>query len=122
MRRYPKEYIESLWARKGHGDIEIVEFRKLPHTATRGSVEFDPDDFEVGESEGNILCIGTIHSHPFGELRDADAAPSEHDWDLYRSEGEIVSAVFGIWKRDGRRCGRVRFFFSQAALDVRYGK
>lgn len=117
---YPKEYIETIWGKRNASGIHIAAFRELEHEATNGSVDYDPEELKIGEREAGLVCLGTIHSHPFGELKQADAAPSEHDWDSYKRDGELISGLYGIWKRNGKRRGRVRFFFSQSILDVKY--
>lgn len=119
-RRYPDEYIETIWGRKGSsGTHQICSFQNVDHDATPFNItDWDEADMPNGQQHGNLVCLGTIHSHP----NISDASPSEDDWDFFRQEREIVSAICLLTPVNGKLKSRVRWFISQAMIDVEYGK
>lgn len=121
LRRYPREYVETIWGRKTRGGFHIVAFQEMEHSSSTCHVDFDREELrsQVGRCDSGLICLGTIHSHPYGELKECDCGPSEFDWNRFREDGEIVSGIYGLWRRKGKLRGRVRFFFAQAILEVK---
>ena len=118
LRRYPLEYIETLWGMSNKsGGVSIVEFRQLDHEATTDSVEFDAEDTEAGIRDGKLTQLGTIHTHP--DM--AYCEPSEDDWHDAGDRKEIIIGVMAIPARAPDkpvRRSRVQFYFAQALCNT----
>ena len=114
LRRFPKEYIESLWGYK-NGHWRICEFRPMEHESHRITVEYNPEDARTGARDGKLMCIGTIHTHT---IQAADCSPSEHDWDDCSINRELITGICSIEAGKSRRRTRIRFFKAQAVCEV----
>jgi len=67
LRRYPKEYLESLWGEKRGDILYVVAFVKTEHKGTRKQCEYDEQELDFHEedaAEHGLHFLGTIHSHP----------------------------------------------------------
>ena len=110
---YPKEHVESMWGTVNKdGSISIKEFRPINHVATKTSTLFDNKEMTYGEKSGNLVRLGTIHSHP-----DDDCSPSVHDWKSSNTHKELVTGIVRIPSRPERKSGsrsNTQFFMARA--------
>lgn len=115
-RRYPKEYIETLWGFR-NGGWHILEFRQIEHEASRLTLECNTEDVKYGAKDGKLTRIGTIHTHT---ILTSDCSPSEHDWDDAAINNELISGICTVEKSPkGRLRTRVRFFKARATCEVK---
>lgn len=108
LRRYPREYMETIFGRATGGAVHIFAFHPIPHDATRAACYYAPQEIESQREdaeEHKLELLGTIHSHP-----DGGSSPSEEDWETAGSDGEIVSGICQILKRKNRLRCRIRFY------------
>lgn len=111
LRKYPDEYMESIFGRIDGQKIVILAFYPIEHKGTPEKCEYEA--VSVEEQQDGEDCppkmkwLGTIHSHP-----DGGCVPSEADWETARGDGEVVSGIYSILpSRTGdRRVGKVRFY------------
>ena len=110
LKKYPLEYMESVFGRVAGQTINILAFYPIEHKGTTETCKYDVaaiDEQKGGEdSPPKMKWLGTIHSHP-----DGGWCPSEADWETSRIDGETVSGIYQILPRRGKRkLGRVRFY------------
>ena len=110
LKKYPLEYMESIFGRVVGQTINILAFYPIEHRGTPEECEYEQSAVE--ESKDGTDCppkmkwLGTIHSHP-----DGGGEPSGADWETSRADGEVVSGIYQILPRRGKRkLGRVRFY------------
>jgi proteasome lid subunit RPN8/RPN11 len=67
LRRYPLEYIESVWGRIIGTTAYIHAFMPLDHEATPDAINYDDadlwDQHDEAREEG-LTVLGSIHTHP----------------------------------------------------------
>lgn len=112
LKKYPLEYMETIFGSVKNNVIQIVFFSPIDHSATTNSCQYSLHAIEEQQDKEdltefrNLQMLGTIHSHP-----DAPIEPSEGDWYTSRTDGDIVSGIYQICPRKGRRkYGKVRFY------------
>ena len=109
LRRYPKEYMETIWGRVRGGEAYIYAFHPIKHAGDRESLEYEPVDIEEQRDEEapleKMIFLGTIHTHP-----DSDIEPSQADWETARVDGDTVIGICQIVMNKGRRAARIRFY------------
>jgi proteasome lid subunit RPN8/RPN11 len=112
LKKYPSEYLETVWGTIGKNAARIVAFYPIEHKATPEKCQYEAiaideqrekeDDFP----EGRLKFLGTIHSHPDGSQH-----PSESDWETSRSDGDLISGIYQILPiRGSRKKTRVTFY------------
>jgi proteasome lid subunit RPN8/RPN11 len=110
LKKYPDEYMESIFGRVDGQTVLILAFYPIEHKGTPEKCEYDAasvDEQKDGEDcPPKMKWLGTIHSHP-----DASAQPSEADWETGRIDGELISGIYQILPTRGKRkTGKVRFY------------
>ncbi len=110
LKKYPDEYMESIFGRVDGQTILIMAFYPIEHKGTPEKCEYETaaiDEQQDGtDCPPNMKWLGTIHSHP-----DASAHPSGADWETARIDGELVSGIYQILPTRGKRkTGKVRFY------------
>jgi proteasome lid subunit RPN8/RPN11 len=110
LKKYPDEYLESIFGRIDGQVIRILAFYPMEHDGSPDACRYETvvvDEQKDGEdSPPKMKWLGTIHSHP-----DAQGHPSEADWESARMDGEIVSGIYQILPHKGKRkTGKVRFY------------
>lgn len=114
-RRFPLEYIESLFGTSNHDGFCVQALEEIEHDAEKDAVFFEGEDVPPLEKRGRLFRLGTIHSHP----NDIDSSPSEYDWAAQRDRAEAVSGICCVYK-DKKGClrSRTRFYLANALLDI----
>lgn len=112
LKKYPSEYLESIFGRINGKTIQILAFYPMEHKGTPESCEYETiivEEQQDGEdAPPKMKWLGTIHSHP-----DSQGHPSEADWVSARTDGEIISGIYQIWPHKtgrGRKTCKVRFY------------
>jgi len=111
LRRFPNEYMETIWGKVSKEAIQICAFYPIDHKGQQEWLEYEPADVEDqkerqdGPDHPKLQYLGSIHSHP-----DADGEPSEADWQSSRQDGERVMGIYQIVRNGGRKRGKVRFY------------
>lgn len=112
LKKYPSEYMETVWGFTADGVVKILAFYPLDHVGTREYCTYstthieEQQDNEDGPDINRARLLGTIHSHP-----DAPFFPSDADWETAREDGELISGIYQILpKRKGRKKTRIGFF------------
>ena len=115
LRRYPREYVESLWGLfNSDGSVSIIQFQPVAHEASTKAVFFDTQARDFGERDGPLTRLGIVHSHP----RSFDASPSEYDWAQSQESKELVTGICSIARRKIRLRCCTKFYFAQALLET----
>ena len=117
LRRYPKEYLETLWGcANADGSISVVEFCPVEiEEASEDAVETsDEDAGQYGIRDGPLTQLGTIHTHPDG----MDCAPSEEDWADVEESRELIMGILLIQKIKTRLRTWTKFYFARALCSV----
>jgi proteasome lid subunit RPN8/RPN11 len=109
LRRYPKEYMETIWGQVKGGEGYIYTFHPIQHKSDTESVEYEPVEIEEQRNEEapleKMTLLGTIHTHPDGSLE-----PSQSDWVTARVDGDMLIGICQIVMSNGRKSSRVRFY------------
>lgn len=111
LKKYPDEYMESIFGRIDGQKIVILAFYPIEHEGSPDQCKYETasvDEQKDGEDcPPKMKWLGTIHSHP-----DCEGCPSEADWETARMDGEVVSGIYQILprKNGGRKFGKVRFY------------
>ena len=110
LKKYPDEYMESIFGRVDGQKIVILAFYPLDHEGSPDQCKYETasvDEQKDGEDcPPKMKWLGTIHSHP-----DCEGCPSEADWETARMDGEVISGIYQILPRKvGRKLGKVRFY------------
>jgi proteasome lid subunit RPN8/RPN11 len=109
LRRYPKEYMETIWGQVKGGEGYIYTFHPIQHKSDTESVEYEPVEIEEQRDEEapleKMTLLGTIHTHPDGSLE-----PSQSDWVTARVDGDVLIGICQIVMSNGRKSSRVRFY------------
>jgi proteasome lid subunit RPN8/RPN11 len=112
LKKYPSEYMETIFGRISGQVIQILAFYPIEHEGTPGRCAYYAAAME--EQQDGTDCppkmkwLGTIHSHPEGS-----STPSDADWETAREDGEVISGIYQILpslKRKGRKIGKVKFY------------
>ena len=113
VRRYPREYMETIWGKMVNGDAHIFSFQTIPHTGTRETCEYVYSDIvsqrEDAEEDG-LTMLGTIHTHP-----DGGSGPSESDMETARTDGDMVSGILQVLRVNGKKRTHFCFFVAQVS-------
>ena len=68
LRRYPKEYMETIWGRVKAGEGYIYAFQPIKHKSDNEYIEYEPVEIEEQRDEEapleKMILLGTIHTHP----------------------------------------------------------
>jgi proteasome lid subunit RPN8/RPN11 len=67
LRRYPLEYIETLWGRIEGTTAYVHAFMPLKHSATPDQIDYDDADLWDQHDEARdeqLTVLGSIHTHP----------------------------------------------------------
>jgi proteasome lid subunit RPN8/RPN11 len=116
-RRYPNEYLESIFGRIRGETVYIHAFYPMDHTADTQGVAYEESEVEGAAEtaeEERMEWIGTIHSHP-----EASAVPTPHDLLSAASDLERVMGICSIEK--GLRTKiRVLFWPVTVPLGIEY--
>ena len=108
LRRYPKEYMETVWGFVRGDIVYICALYPLEHDGKRDACLYTFDDIDAQQEDAadfKLEVIGTIHTHP-----DGGCAPSEDDWETSTRDGDVVSGICQILRKNNRRRCRVRFY------------
>ncbi len=109
LRRYPKEYMETIWGRVKGGEAYIYAFHPIKHESDKESVRYEPVEIEEQRDEEapleKMILLGTIHTHP-----DSGIEPSQSDWETARVDGDLLIGICQIVMSKGRKSSRVRFY------------
>ena len=109
FRRYPREYMETIWGRVKGGEAYIYAFHPIRHESDRESVWYDPAEIEEQRDEEapleKMVLLGTIHTHP-----DSSIEPTQSDWETARVDGDMIIGICQIVMSKGRRTSRIRFY------------
>lgn len=111
LRRYPREYMETIWGKVRDDRIDVCAFYPVDHTGTRNDCQYYPSDLEAQKDDAEdvkLQMIGTIHSHP-----DGSSGPSGADIATANTDGDIVSGILQITRRNGRRRTNTLFFVGE---------
>lgn len=116
-KRYPLEYIESIFGRVKGDTVYIHAFYPLDHTANTQAIAYSEgaveNAMEAAEEE-RMEWLGTIHSHP-----ETPAVPTPSDLLSAASDLERVMGICSIEKR-GRTKIRVLFWPVVVPLGIEY--
>jgi len=96
-KRYPEEYIETLWGRIEPDAFYVEKFVPVPFRRYgRLSIEYDKADalklFGEQASKLGLIWIGSIHSHPDS----SGPEPTDTDNAGARQDGEHVFAIYEL--------------------------
>jgi len=109
LRRYPKEYMETIWGQVKGGEGYIYAFHPIEHKSDNESIEYEPVEIEEQRDEEapleKMILLGTIHTHPDGSIE-----PSQSDWETARVDGDMLIGICQIVMSKGRKSSRVRFY------------
>ncbi len=109
LRRYPKEYMETIWGRVKGGEAYIYAFHPIKQESDNESVKYEPADIEEQRDEEapqeKMRLLGTIHTHP-----DSGIEPSQSDWETARVDGDLIIGICQITTSKGRKSSQVRFY------------
>ncbi len=109
FRRYPKEYMETIWGRVKGGEAYIYAFHPIRHEGDRESVRYEPAEIEEQRDEEapleKMVLLGTIHTHP-----DSSIEPTQSDWETARIDGDMIIGICQIVMSKGRKSSRIRFY------------
>ncbi len=109
LRRYPKEYLETIWGQVKGGEAYIYAFHPIKQKSDKEFVQYEPAEIEEQRDEEapleKMMFLGTIHSHP-----DASLEPSQSDWETARIDGDTIIGICQIVMVRGRKSSRVRFY------------
>ncbi len=109
LRRYPKEYMETIWGQVKGGEGFIYAFHTIKHKGDNESIEYEPVEIEEQRDEEapleKMTLLGTIHTHPDGSIE-----PSQSDWETARVDGDMLIGICQIVMSKGRKSSRVRFY------------
>jgi proteasome lid subunit RPN8/RPN11 len=113
LRKYPKEYARALWGTVDDGIAYIcMTAPVVVHDVDENSITFEPDEGSFGEPiEGEVLLLGTIHTHPEGDPR-----PSEEDIKDAQDEKEMFFGICSIQNGAHNRYIGFNFFTPQGQL------
>ena len=109
LRKYPKEYIETLWGRIKGNVITIISIQEISHEATKDDITYEDDHLFIQAEDAEdekLTLLGTIHTHP--DMH--DASPSDYDWEIVTARNDIVSGICAIWKVNTRRHTKTKFW------------
>jgi proteasome lid subunit RPN8/RPN11 len=107
-RAYPLEFIECAFGRLENGMASIHAFYPLEHKAGALSIDFDDEEIEDAKDhaqEQNLVCLGTMHSHP-----ECEPTPSATDIASGAEDGEIIMGICSLWKKGKRLRCEVKFW------------
>jgi proteasome lid subunit RPN8/RPN11 len=109
LRRYPKEYMETVWGQVKGGEAYIYAFHPIKHKSDNESIEYEPVEIEEQRDEEapleKMMLLGTIHTHP-----DSSIEPSQSDWETARVDGDMLLGICQIVMSKGRKSTRVLFY------------
>ena len=109
LRRYPKEYMETIWGQVKGGEGFIYAFHPIKHKGDNESIEYEPVEIEEQREEEapleKMTLLGTIHTHPDGNIE-----PSQSDWETARIDGDMLIGICQIVMSKGRKSSRVCFY------------
>ena len=87
LRRYPKEYMETIWGQVKGGEGYIYAFHPIEHKSDNESIEYEPVEIEEQRDEEapleKMILLGTIHTHPDGSI-----VPSQPDCETASRRGK----------------------------------
>ncbi len=120
LRRYPKEYMETIWGRVKGGEAFIYAFHPIKHEGNKERITYEPVEIEEQREDEapleKMLLLGTIHTHP-----DSDIEPSQSDWETARVDGDLIIGICQIVMTKRRKSSRVRFYSEPIDELVRIG-
>ncbi len=120
LRRYPREYMETIWGRVRGGEAYIYAFHPIKHEGDKERITYEPVEIEEQRDEEAPLekmeLLGTIHTHP-----DSGIEPSQSDWETARVDGDMIIGICQIGMSKGRRSSQVRFYSEPIDELVRTG-
>lgn len=103
-RRYPKEYGEAMFVRRGVGEFHIEKCVKISiDSADRTGLAFNELSYAAARNQARAegLEFATFHSHP-----ECDGGPSAFDHTEGCKEGEILMGIVEVWK--DKKTGKIR--------------
>ena len=122
LRQFPKEYMQVMYGFIENGVAYVCIFLDIKHTATSQACSYWHSDLDAHMDEAkrhNLVCLGTIHSHP-----DRDHTLfSEGDLEDSQSTQEVIMgicAIESLGKGKKRRRCHVAYWPTTRPIDVVY--